>query len=203
VIGDDHAAVRRSLRVLLDGEVDVKVVAEAGDLSRVVRHLHGEAPNVLVLDLELRNGSTIETIRHLRTLAPDTEIVVLTMEASAAFARQALAAGAVGFVLKDKADADLPAALRAAVEGAEFVSAPIAARLAALRAATGAGALTARELEILRLIALGYTSSEIGSQLQISRRTVESHRSRIHHKLQLKTRAEIVGYALGRHLVDS
>jgi two-component system response regulator NreC len=202
VIGDDHAAMRRSLRSLLDTEDDVEVVAEATDISHVLRHVRADAPSVLVLDLELHNGSTVATIRQFRTLAPKTEVIVLTMEPSAAFARQALAAGAVGFVLKDRADVDLPVALRAAAEGQEFVSAPIALRLAGLRSAKEEGGLTARELEILRLIALGHTSSEIGTQLQISRRTVESHRTRIHHKLKLKTRAELVGYALGRHLID-
>jgi two-component system, NarL family, response regulator NreC len=202
VLGDDHSAVRRSLRLLLETEDDVEVVAEAGDISHVVRHVHGHAPNVLVLDLQLHNGSTIVTIRQLRGLVPDTQIVVLTMEASAAFANQALAAGAIGFVLKDRADSDLPAALRAAVEGEEFVSDPIAGRLAALRSSIDEGGLTPRELEVLRLIALGHTSGEIGTQLHISRRTVESHRTRIHHKLQMKTRAELVRYALGRHLVE-
>ena len=202
VIGDDHAAIRRSLRVLLEAEDDVEVVAEAGDLPHVVRHVHGHAPNVLVLDLELHNGSTIATIGELRALVPKTEIVVLTMQASAAFARQALDAGAVGFVLKDRADGDLPAALRAAVHGEEFVSASVAGRLADLRSATAEGGLTPRELEVLRLIALGHTSGEIGTRLHISRRTVESHRTRIHHKLKIRTRAELVRYALGRHLID-
>ena len=104
----DHAAVRRNLRLLLDGEDDFEVIAEAADLSTVMRHVHGHLPHVLVLDLRMPNGSSIETIRRLRTQVPDTEIVVLTMENSAVFAQQAIDAGAIGFVLKDRADGELP-----------------------------------------------------------------------------------------------
>ncbi len=101
--------MRRSLRLLLDGETDLEVIAEAADLSTVVRHVHGRVPHVLVLDLQMPNGSSVETIRRLREQVPETEIVVLTMEASPLFAQQALEAGAVGFVLKDRADSELPA----------------------------------------------------------------------------------------------
>jgi DNA-binding NarL/FixJ family response regulator len=200
VLGDDHAGVRRSLRLALDAEQDFQVVAEAADLSTVVRHVHGHMPHVLVLDLQMPNGSSIETIRRLRDQVPDTEIVVSTMEASPLFAQQALDAGAVGFVRKDRADSELPEAVRNAVLGQEYVSPHVAAGLEALRRAVGGG-LSPRETEVLRLIALGHTSAEIAAKLHLSRRTVETHRAHIYRKLGLATRAELVQYALRRRLI--
>lgn len=201
VLADDHASVRRSLRLLLGGESDVSVVAEAPDLSSAVRELHGSSPNVLVLDLHMRGAPGIQTIRRLRAQAPRTEIVVVTMEESPVFAQQALDAGAAGFVLKDRADTELPDAVRAAAHGLEYVSPRVAARLDALRKAVGGDGLTTRELEVLRLLALGHTSAEIAAKLQLSRRTVETHRARILRKLGVSTRAELVSYALRRRLI--
>ena len=201
VLADDHAAVRRSLRLLLDGEEDVEVIAEAADLSTAISHVHGHLPHVLVLDLELPNGSSIETIRRLREQVPDTEIVVMTMEISPVFAQQAIDAGAVGFVLKDMADSELPTAVRTAARGEEYISPQVAAGLDALRRSVHGDGLSPRETEVLRLIALGHTSREIASKLHLSRRTVETHRARIHRKLGFRTRAELVSYALGRHLI--
>src|ERR1700761_1641320 len=133
VLADDHALVRRSLRLLLQGEDDVEVVAEACDIDSVVRHVHGHAPQVLVLDLQMPGGSSIEASRRLRERVPETEIVVLTMEQSPAFAQRAIDAGAVGFVLKDRADTELPEAVRCASRGEEYVSSHVAAGLDALR----------------------------------------------------------------------
>jgi two-component system, NarL family, response regulator NreC len=202
VIADDHAMVRRTMRLLLDGEHDIDVREEAADLAAVIRHVRRHAPNVLVLDLRLSNGSTIETIRRLRADMPHTEIVVLTMEESPQFAQQALDAGAVGFVLKDRADSELVAAVRLAARGEEYVSPRVSAALEALQRAAGDGELSPREIEIVRLIALGFTSREIASKLHLSRRTVETHRSRIQAKLGVTTRAELVRFALARHLVQ-
>jgi two-component system, NarL family, response regulator NreC len=203
VLADDHAVVRRTLRLLLDSEEDVDVIAEAVDMRAVVRHVTSHVPHVLVLDLRLPNGSSIETIRQLRKEVPDTEVVVLTMEESPLFAKQAIDAGAIGFVLKDRADTELVTAVRRAAKGEEYVSARVAAGLEALQRASGDDRLSPREFEIVRLIALGYTSAEIAGQLHLSRRTVETHRARIHAKLGLKTRAELVQFALRRHLIET
>ncbi len=203
VLADDHAVVRRSLRLLLDGEEGVEVVAEAGDLSAVARHVHSHLPHVLVLDLQMPNGSSIELLRRLRAQAPDTEVVVLTMQQNPAFAQQAIDAGAVGFVLKEQADVELPAAVRRAARGEEYISPRVAAALDALRRAIGDDGLSPRDTEVLRLIALGHTSAEIARMLHLSRRTVETRRARIHQKLGLRTRAELVGYALERHLIGA
>jgi len=190
------------MRLLLDHEQDIDVRGEATDLSTAVRQVDRHAPHVLVLDLRLPNGSTIETIRRLRAQAPGTEIVVLTMEESPTFAQQTLDAGAVGFVLKDRADTELVAAVRLAALREEYVSPRVSAALAARQRAAGAGTLSPREIEIVRLIALGFTSREIATKLQVSRRTVETHRSRIYDKLDLTTRAQLVRFALARHLVE-
>lgn len=201
VLADDHAVVRRSLRLLLDSESDFQVISEASDFSSVMREVHGQLPHVLVLDFRLPNGSSIEAIRRLRAQVPSTQIVVMTMEESPLFAQQAMDAGAIGFVLKDQADSELMTAIRSAARGEEFVSARVVAGLDALRRAVGGDGLSPRETEVLRLIALGYTSEEIATQLHLSRRTVETHRARIHRKLGLTTRAELVQFALRRHLI--
>jgi two-component system, NarL family, response regulator NreC len=201
VLADDHAAVRRNLRLLLDREEGVEVIAEAADIATVLRHVPAHVPHVLVLDLRMPSGSSIEAIRRLRSQVPETEIVVLTMEESPAFAKQALDAGAIGFVLKDKADGELPMAVRRAARGDEYVSARVAAGLDALRKVADREGLTPRETEVLRLIALGHTSAEIAVKLHLSRRTVETHRARIYRKLGVDTRAQLVRYALGNHLI--
>jgi two-component system response regulator NreC len=145
-------------------------------------------------------GSTIETIGKLRENAPDTQVVVLTMEDNPLCAQDALATGALGFVLKDRADSELGAAIRAAACSEEYISPRVAARFEALRRSVTGDELTSREVEVLRLIALGHTGVEIAGKLHISRHVMESHRARIHSKLGLATRAELVSYALGRSL---
>jgi two-component system, NarL family, response regulator NreC len=203
LLADDHALTRESVRMLLDSEENMEVIAEATDLASVARHIHGHQPHVLVLDLNMPGGSSIEAISQLRERSPETQIVVMTMEDSAVFAQRAFASGAVGFVLKDLADTELPEAIRAAARGEEYVSPSMASRLDALHRALTEDRLSAREVEVLRLIALGHTSVEIARKLHLSPRTVETHRARIHQKLGLGTRAELVRYALGRGLLGS
>jgi two-component system response regulator NreC len=203
VLADDHRAVRRNLRLLLDRERDVEVIAEAGDLFTAIRHVKGHAPHVLVLDLRILGGPSIEVIKRLRAEAPQTGIVVLTSDESPLFARRAMDAGAVGYVLKETADTELSHAVRCAARGQRYVSPQIAARLDGLQQATGSDRLSPRETEVLRLIALGFTSREISGILHVSQRTVESHRRRIHHKLGLVRRSELVRYALARNLIGA
>jgi len=203
VLADDHAMVRRTLRLVLESEQDVDVIAEALDLSAVLREIGRHIPHVLVLDLRLPNGSSVAMIRQLRARFPETEVVVLTMEESPLFAQRAIDAGAIGFVVKDRADTDLLTAVRLAARGEGYVSPRMASELEALHRATNGDGLTQRETEIVRMIALGHTSAEIACQLHLSRRTVETHRARIHRKLGLKTRAELVQFALQRRLVGA
>jgi two-component system response regulator NreC len=203
VLADDHALMRRSLRRLLEDEPEVTVLAEAGELTSAGREIGGHHPQVLVLDLHMRGGASIEAIRSLSERSPHTSIVVVTMEDSPVFAQRALAAGALGYVSKDLADEELPQAVRSAANGEQYLSPRVAARLDALQQALTDNKLTQREVEVLRLIALGHTSVEIARQLHLSPRTIETHRAHIHRKLGLVTRAELVRYALRRGLVGA
>lgn len=203
VLADDHAMLRRTLRLVLESEQDVDVIAEAVDLTAVLRQVSLHAPHVLVLDLRLPNGSSIEMIRQLGVRFPETAVVALTMEESPLFAQHAMDAGATAFVVKDRADTELLTAVRLAARGEGYVSPRAARGLGAVHRATDADGLTERETEIVRLVALGHTSAEIAGQLHLSRRTVETHRTRIHSKLGFKTRAELVQFALERRLIGA
>ena len=200
VVADDHSLMRRSVRLLLEGEDDLELVGEADDIRSAASHVNGRHPNVLVLDLGMPGGSSIEAIGALRETAPQTQIVVMTMEESPVFAQRALAAGAVGYVSKELADGELARAVRAAAAGQQYVSPSLASRLDALNRSLTENKLTPREVEVLRLIALGHTNVEIARKLHLSPRTVETHRAHIHRKLGMRTRAELVRYALRRGL---
>ncbi len=201
VLADDHAAMRRSLRLLLAGQRDLAVVAEAEDHNAVVRQVHECRPQVLVLDMRMGGSSSIEALRTLSDRVPETRIVAISMEDTPAFAQRALTAGALGFVAKDLADTELAQAIRAAAADREFISPRVAARLSAMHRSLTDHMLTLREVEVLRLIAFGHTSVEIARKLQLSPRTIETHRANIHKKLGFPTRAELVRYALRRGLI--
>jgi two-component system response regulator NreC len=201
ILADDHEQMRHSLRTLLDVEEDLEVLAEVDDLTSVVRHLQWQRSSVVVLGLGMPDRSVGETIGQLRTVAPETQIVVVTMDEDPGLAQRALAAGALGFVVKDLADVELAGAIREGAQGKQWVSPRVASRLGALDRALVEDKLSAREVEVLRLIALGHTNVEIAHQLDLSPRTVETHRARIHRKLELTTRAELVRYALGHGLL--
>jgi two-component system, NarL family, response regulator NreC len=200
-LADDRALVRHGLRMLLGSEDDIELLADRGDVASFGRQVQTDRPDVLVLDLGLSSRTAIAAITGLRERAPQTQIVVLTSEREPTFARRAMSAGALGFVAKDCAEADLSAAIRAAARGERFLSVSVAAGLEATRRSFAEDRLTAREVEVLRLIALGHTSAEVARALSLSPRTVETHRARIHKKLGLATRAELVSYALRRRLL--
>jgi two-component system, NarL family, response regulator NreC len=204
VLADDHAVVRKGLRLLVDAEPDLRVVAEAGTLPDALRMAGAHRPAVIVLDLNMPGGSSLEAIPVMLELAPTTAIVVLTMQNEPSFARRALQAGALGFVLKDAADDELLGAIRLAAGGETYLNPRLGARLAT-EPPQPAGApddLSEREIEVLRLIALGHTNTEIAGQLYLSVRTVESHRAHIQQKTLQSSRAELVQYALSHGLVD-
>jgi two-component system, NarL family, response regulator NreC len=203
VVADDHAIMRRGLRRLLEDERGIELTGEASDLESTAQVVGERQPDVLVLDLTMPDGSAVEALGRLRSSSPKTQIVVVSMEDAPGFAQRALAAGASGFVLKELADEDLAGAIYAAAQGNEYLSAPVARRLAALRQARTGGRLTVREAEVLRLIALGHTNTEIARQLGVSARTVETHRANVHGKLGVRTRAELVRYALRCGLLAS
>jgi two-component system response regulator NreC len=204
VLADDHAVVRTGLRMLLEAEDDLEVVAEAGDVETAQRFVLGHKPTVLVLDLTMPGGSSLEAIPRVAAVSPHTSVVILTMQEDPAFAREALQAGARGYVLKHAAGTELVQAIRAAAGGGTWLNPDLGARMAATpEVPAGALAeLSERELEVLRLIALGHTNSEIAGQLFLSVRTVETHRAHIQQKLGRSTRAELVRYALDNDLID-
>src|SRR5688572_571653 len=204
VVADDHQVVRTGLKLLLDAEDDFEVVAEAGDVASASRTVLGYKPDILVLDLNMPDGSSLPAIPKMLTDSPKTNIVVLTMQEDPAFAREALQAGARGYVLKEAADRELVEAVRMAADGRTYLHPELGAKIAAEppKPAGPPDDLTEREVEILRLIALGHTNTEIAEQLFLSVRTVESHRARIQQKTGLNTRAELVRYALDHDLIE-
>jgi two-component system, NarL family, response regulator NreC len=202
VLADDHAVVRSGLRMLLDSEPGFEVVAEASNIESAKRYVRGHHPDVLVLDLNMPGGSSLEAIPVIREESPETQIVVLTMQQEPAFARQALASGALGYVLKEAADDELVEAVRNAAVGERYLNPRLGARMASEPPPGPPDDLSEREVDVLRLIALGHTNAEIGEQLYLSVRTVETHRSHVQQKLRLSTRAELVGYALKRGLIS-
>jgi two-component system response regulator NreC len=205
ILADDHAVVRKGLRLLIDAEPGLQVVAEAGTVPDALMKTRAHRPGVLILDLNMPGGSSLEAIPQIREDTPMTAIVVLTMQNDPAFARRALQAGAAGFVLKESADDELLEAVRQAANGGTYLNPSLGARLAAAPPEPSGPPddLTEREVAVLRLIALGYTNGEIASELHLSVRTVESHRAHIQQKLGLSTRAELVKYALEHKLLEA
>ena len=202
VLADDHAVVRSALRMLLDAEPDLEVVAEAGDADDAIRYTLGHKPTVLLLDLNMPGRSSLEAVPEVKQSSPATEVVVLTMQDDPAFAREAIQRGVLGYVLKEAAETELVTAVRTAAQGETYVQPKLGARLAASPKETQ-DELSDREVEVLRLIALGHTNSEIAEQLFLSVRTVESHRAHIQQKLRLSSRAELVRYALEHNMLDA
>ncbi len=204
VLADDHEVVRNGLRMVLEAEEGFQVVAEAGDLDATRRYVLAHRPNVLVLDLNMPEGSSLPAIGKLREQSPHTAVVVLTMQQDVAFAREALRSGALGYVLKHSAGNELVDAVRAAAAGDTYLNPKLGAQLAAApEAAEGPpDGLTEREVDILRLIALGHTNSEVAEQLFLSVRTVETHRAHIQQKTSRSSRAELVRYALDHGLIE-
>ena len=204
VVADDHAVVRTGLRLLLDAEPELEVIAEAGDMPGAIRMVQAHRPAVLVLDLNMPGGSGLDAIATLRSSTPESAIVVLTMQDDPAFARRALQNGARAFVLKEAADDELLEAVRAAARGETYLNPRLGARMATEPASPPEPPddLTERERDVLRRIALGHTNAEIAGQLFLSVRTVETHRAHIQQKLGRSSRAELVQYALEHKLVD-
>lgn len=202
VLVDDHAVVRGALKALLDGQEDLEVVGEAGDLA-AARAIAAELqPRVLVLDVNLPDGLAVDALPELREAAPETEVVLLTMERDLTLVQRALDAGAKGYLFKDAAHLELIEAVRAAAAGEQHLAPAVAAGLK-----DGEGdeerVLSPRETDVLKLMALGHTNREIGEQLSLSVRTVETHRAHIQQKLGLSSRPELTRYALAHGLIDT
>jgi two-component system response regulator NreC len=201
VLADDHAVVRGALKALLEAQDDLAVVGEAADIASARAAVLDLAPDVLILDVNMPDGLAVDSVAGLREEAPETEIVLLTMERDPTLARQALDSGARGYLMKDAAHLELIEAVRGVADGREYLP-------AALEAGMKAGKegerpiLSPRETEVLRLMALGHTNREIAERLLLSVRTVETHRAHVQQKLGLDSRSELTRYALENRLLD-
>lgn len=193
MLADDHPVVRAGLRILLQAQPSLKVVAEFADLPSTVRGVPTLRPDVLVLDLAMAGSSSLTAIPGLLASSPGLRLIVLTMHDEPGFAREALRLGAHGYVLKEAAADELVLAVRSVLRGTTYLQPSLGARLA--KQDQPAGNLTDREREVLRLLATGHTNAEIARELFLSLRTVESHRGQIRAKLNLETRAQINAYA--------
>ena len=206
VVVDDHAVVRSGLRLLLDQEPDIETVGEAGDAREAVFEVRAKHPDVVVVDVTMPGESGIEVLPKLLKESPETKALVLSMHDDASYVRNAFAAGADGYVLKEAADAEVVTAVRQVAAGKRYVNPDLGARLveadARARAEAEADPLSDREREVLRLLALGHTNQEIGKMLFISVRTAEAHRAHIMRKLGISTRAELVRYALDHGVIE-
>ena len=205
VLVDDHAILRSGLRRVLDAEADIEVVGEAESADRAVFETISNKPDVVVMDLVMPGKSGIEGMPAVLQASSDVKVLVLSMQDDPRYVREAFAAGASGYVLKEAADAELVAAVREVASGGNYVHPVLGARLVAAeaeaRAREDADPLSEREREVMRLLALGHTNQEIAKQLYISVRTAETHRAHIMRKLQLETRAELVMFALASGVI--
>jgi two-component system, NarL family, response regulator NreC len=200
VLVDDHAVVRGALKALLDGQEDLEVVGEAGDIAAGQAIVAASQAQVLVLDVNLPDGLAVDSLPRLREGSPQTQIVLLTMERDLTLARRALDAGASGYLFKDSAHLELIEAVRAAASGKQHLAPAVAAGLKKADPEDQT-VLSPRETEVLKLMALGHTNREIGEQLSLSVRTVETHRAHVQQKLGLSRRPELTRYALANGLI--
>ena len=206
LIVDDHAVVRSGLHLLLDADDDITVVGEAGDVRTAVFEAREKKPDVVLMDVVMPGPSGIEGVPLVLEEAPDAKVLVLSMQDDPRYVREAFAAGASGYVLKEAADAEVVAAVHEVARGGRYVNPALGARLVAAdaeaQAREEADPLSEREREVMRLLALGHTNQEIAKMLYISVRTAETHRAHIMQKLRLSTRAELVRYALEQGLLQ-
>ena len=209
LLADDHPMVRRGLRMVLDAEPDLEVIAEAGDGAEAVELGTSEEIDLAVLDVAMPRLTGLQAAAELKRRRPELRTLMLSMYDSEQYFFEALKAGAAGYVLKSAADHDLVEACRAAMRGEPFLyPAAVAALIrdyldrAARGEAVPSDPLTPRELEIVKLVAEGYASDEIAATLVISKKTVEHHRSHILEKLGMRDRVELTRYAIRRGLVE-
>jgi DNA-binding NarL/FixJ family response regulator len=209
LLADDHAVVRRGLRLVLDAEPDLEVVAEAGDGSDAVQQALTEDVDLAVLDVTMPRLTGLQAATELSKRRPELKVLMLSMHDNEQYLFQALKAGAAGYVLKTAADRDLVEACRSAMRGEPFIYPKgVAALIREYLEAAHAGSiededpLTPRELEIVKLIAESYTTRQIAETLVISEKTVERHRSNVLEKLGFRDRVALTRYAIRRGLVE-
>jgi DNA-binding NarL/FixJ family response regulator len=200
VLVDDHAVVRAGIRLVLDQAEGIEVVGEAGTEDRALVLARAHRPDVIVLDVLLTGKGGLELIPDLLAVSPGSRVLMLSSSAEPGTVEKALAAGATGYSIKRATDVELVTAVHSVAEGAPYVHPEVGAGIA--RAASRQpGPLSPRELDVLRLVALGHTNQEISKELVISTRTTEMHRASIMRKLRFDTRAQLVNYALANGLI--
>ena len=210
LIADDHAIIRSGLRLLLESRSDIQVVGDVGTGEETIDQAASLQPDILLLDIAMPGLNGLEAARQIRERAPQVRIIVLTMYDDEAYLRQFLELGVAGYVLKRAADTELIDAIRAVQRGESFVYPSLMGGLiesylqrpASDSAPKPGEELSARETEVLRLVALGYTSQQVADELYISVNTVETHRAHIMEKLGLRGRAQLVRYAIAKGLLD-
>jgi two-component system response regulator NreC len=208
VLVDDHDVVRQGLRALFLGQSDFRLVAESEDGVDAVRKITSLRPDVVILDLMLRGVQGLEVLRQVHKAVPRTRVVVLSMHSDLGYVVEAMRNGAAGYVLKSAPSGEVVHAIREAMEGRRYLSPPLSEEdVDDYMRQVGGGRvdtyenLTPREREVFQLASQGYKNSEIAESLCIGRRTVETHRSAMMHKLRLKNQAELVAYAIRRGIV--
>lgn len=209
VLADDHEVVRAGFKMILEQDAEIKVVAEAADGTQAYTIVSRERPDILLMDISMPPGqSGLVACEKIARDFPGTRIVILTMFAEPEYLFYTLRGGAAGYVLKNSTSEELVAAVRAVVGGGSYIHPKMAALLTKQLVGVGEEEdrsyrqLSNRELEILQLLAKGYTNKEISEQVYLSVKTVEAHRSKIYKKLGFKTRADLVSYALEHKLLD-
>jgi len=207
LIVDDHAVVRAGLRLLVDAEPDLEAVGEAGTVRDAVFETRASKPDLILIDILMPGESGLQGVPKLLHEHPEAKVLVLSMEDDPRYVREAFAAGASGYVLKEAADAELVSAIREVAAGGRYVHPELGARLVAAETEAIKRAeedpLSDREREVLVLLARGFTNQEIAKQLFISVRTAETHRAHVMQKLRLGSRAELVSYALTNRLLEA
>ena len=202
LLADDHVTVRHGLRLLIDGQPDMKVVAEASDGAAAVQRALEVKPDVVVMDISMPDLNGSHATETLKTLLPDTKILILTRHTDTSYVQRLLRSGASGYVLKQSASEELVRAIRRVVTGQTYLDPAITeqalgsiAAVGADRSAAGKG-LSKREEDVLRFVALGFLTREIATQLGISIKTVETHKANAMNKMGMNSRIDIVRYAL-------
>ena len=203
LLADDHETVRHGLKLLIDSQPDMKVIAEAGDGAAAVQRAIDLKPDVVVLDISMPGMNGLLATRKLKELQPKSVIVTLTRHSDDAYLQELLRAGVSGYVLKQSAPSELIQAIRAAAAGGQYLDSTLTSRVTAgflakegKRTTKSGASLSEREAEVLRLIASGYSNKEIAARLALSVKTVEAHKANAMRKLELTGRIDIVKYAL-------
>jgi DNA-binding NarL/FixJ family response regulator len=203
LLADDHLTMRHGLKLLIDSQPDMTVIAEASDGDSAVQGALAMSPDIVVMDISMPGTNGLAATRMLKQLQPGAAIVVLTRHGDDAYLQEFLRAGVAGYVLKQSASAELLQAIRAVAAGGQYLDSSLTARVTDVflsrtgkRVSKSAAALTERESEVLRLIATGYSYKEIAARLSVSVKTVDAHKVNAMRKLDLNGRIDIVKYAV-------